>query len=329
MEIWKIVLIAVCSAAAFVVLLLFLFAVIVDKIAFGKRADKNPFLKYFTAQDFGMTCEEVSVKEGKTLLRGYIYRKQVTREKLIIFCHGMGPGHIAYTTEINYFCDQGYAVLAIDYRGCNMSDGKNIGGMYSGVRGVMAAIDFARADERFKDLEIYLVGHSWGGYSALCASAKRKVSGVVAMGAPDTPSKTIAAGAAQVISKPFGSLIRPFLYILNGLKFGRGGNLSASKCAAENGVKTLLIHGDSDNIVAEGNAAIYKAGGANMVKHIAEGKGHNPYNTVEAQNLLSELTAKLSHIKSEQDKKYFETFDFAAATEEDEVVMKLICGFIG
>ncbi len=329
MEIWKIILIAVCSTAAFIVLLLFLLAVIVDKIAFGKRADKNPLLKYFIAQDFGMTCEEVSVKDGKTLLRGYIYRKQVTSGKLIIFCHGMGPGHIAYTTEINYFCEQGYTALAIDYRGCNMSDGKNIGGMYSGVGGVKAAIDFACSDVRLKDLEIYLVGHSWGGYSALCASAQRKVCGVVAMGAPDTPSKTIAAGAAQVTSKPFAMLLKPFLYIVNCLKYGRCGNLSASKCAAENGVKTLLIHGGSDNIVAEGNAAIYNARGANIVKRIAEGKGHNPYNTVEAQNLLTELTAKLSHIKTEQDKKFFETFDFAKATAEDEEVMKLISCFIG
>ncbi|MDE7452804.1 MAG: hypothetical protein K2N22_00160 [Clostridia bacterium] len=148
MEIWKIVLIAVCAAVAFIVLLLLLFAVIVDKIAFGKRADKNPLLKYFTSKDFGLSCEPVSINDAKTTLHGYIYKKQVTSNKLIIFCHGMGPGHIAYTTEVNYFCSCGYTVIAVDYRGCNFSDGKNIRGMYSGVRGVKAAIDFARGNDK-------------------------------------------------------------------------------------------------------------------------------------------------------------------------------------
>ncbi|MDE6868436.1 MAG: lysophospholipase [Clostridia bacterium] len=329
MEIWKIVLIAVCSAAAFVLLLLFLFAVLIDKFAFGRRADKNPLLKYFTADDFGLTAKPVCVNDGKTVLRGFIYSKKVTSNNLIIFCHGMGPGHIAYTTEINYFCGCGYTVLAIDYCGSNMSDGKNIKGIYSGVRGVKAAIDFARSDNELQKLDIYLVGHSWGGYSALCASAERKVCGVVAMGAPDTPAKTITAGAAQVISKPFANLLKPFICILYAFKFGRYGNLSAAKCADKNGVKTLLIHGDKDNIVAEGNAALFNAHGKDVTKYIAEGKGHNPYNTVEAQNLLSELTERLMHIKSGEDKKYFETFDFKAATEEDYEVMKSISDFIG
>ncbi len=329
MEIWKIVLIALCSAAVLLFLVFLLFAAVVDKVAFGKRADKNPLLKYFTADDFGLDCEPVCINDGKTVLRGCIYRKQAQSGKLVIFCHGMGPGHSAYTTEINYFCNSGYTVLAIDYRGCNMSDGKNIGGMYSGVRGVKAAIDFARADERLKEFEIYLVGHSWGGYSALCASCERKVNGVVAMGAPDTPSKTIAAGAAHVVSEPFGCIIRPFLYIIYALRYGRRGNLSAAKCADKNGVPTLLIHGDSDKIVPVCNEAISKAKGKNVTKYIAAGKGHNPYNTVEAQTLLDALTAKLLQVKSEADKEYFKTFDFAAATQEDAQIMKLISDFIG
>ncbi|MDE7452803.1 MAG: hypothetical protein K2N22_00155 [Clostridia bacterium] len=149
------------------------------------------------------------------------------------------------------------------------------------------------------------------------------------MGAPDTPSRTIAAGALRFIGKPLAQTLRPFLCLINAFKFGRGGNLSAAKCAGKNGVKTLLIHGGSDNIVARGNAAINNAKGENITKYIADGKGHNPYNTVEAQSLLDELSEKLMTIKSEEDKKYFKTFDFTAATQEDEEVMKLISDFIG
>ena len=120
----------VCAAVALIVLLLFAIAVLSEKFAFGTRSDKNPLLKYFTAEDFGLSVQPVALSKG---LNGLIYSKKDApqKDKLIIFCHGMGPGHIAYTTEIAYFCNFGYPVLAVDSRGCNLSEGKNLKGMYS------------------------------------------------------------------------------------------------------------------------------------------------------------------------------------------------------
>ena len=167
MEIWQIVVIVI---AVLIVLLLSL-AYAAYRFAFWKRYDKNPLLKYFTAADFSLT--ESLVKIGR--LRGKIYLKDgaAERDEVVVFIHGMGPGHAAYTTEIAYFCSLGYTVLALDSLGCGLSGGRNIKGMYEGVKTAVAAIDLARA--RFPEKKIYLVGHSWGGYSALCASKRRKV----------------------------------------------------------------------------------------------------------------------------------------------------------
>ena len=156
----KITVIVVCSTVALVALLLFAIAFLSDKLAFGARSDKNPIIKYFTAEDFNLTTVEVSLSGG---LKGLIYSKEgePQRDKLIIFCHGMGPGHIAYTTEIAYFCNFGFPVLAIDNRGCNLSEGKSLKGMYSGVQAAISAIDFAK-EKGYGD--IILVGHSWGAY---------------------------------------------------------------------------------------------------------------------------------------------------------------------
>ncbi|MDE6598083.1 MAG: alpha/beta hydrolase [Clostridia bacterium] len=318
MQPWLIAVI-VAAAVLFVFLLFLVLAFISEGFAFGKRCDKNPLLKYFTAEEFNLTAEPVSTSRG---LKGFIYRKNESNaDKLIIFCHGMGPGHIAYTTEIAYFCTLGYTVLALDSKGCNFSDGKNLKGMYSGVETAKAAIDYARANAYEK---IYLVGHSWGAYSALCASAERKVSAVVAISAPTSPSKTMQEGAVNVgMPRVIAAIFRPFWWIVNLFKFGAKGNANAAKCARKNGIPTLLIHGDKDKIVSPSKAVYYKAEGENITKLLVSGKAHNPYNTGNAEKLLSEIPQRLK-----KGAESIKDFDFKAATEEDKEVMQKMALFL-
>ena len=163
-----------------------------------------------------------------------------------------------------------------------------------------------------------------GAYSALCASAKRNVDKVVAISAPNTPSKTMQEGAAPIISRPFAAIERPFWWIVNLLKYGAKGNANAAKCAERNGTPTLLIHGDKDNIVTPNKAVFYKAEGKHITKLLVKGKAHNPYNTENAEKLLAELSAKLKR----KDIADIAEFDFKGATEEDEEVMQKILNFL-
>lgn len=328
MPVWSIILISVIAG---ILLLLFVFAALCLKIAFGRRFDRDARLKYFTAEDFGLNAQPVAVSCGKTVLRGFVYSGATNNGKLIIFCHGMGAGHLAYTTEAAYFCKLGYRVLALDGRGCNLSDGKNVKGIYWGVKTAVAAYDYAVACAELAGAEIYFAGHSWGAYSALCASAKRKVKAVVAISAPDTPAATVCNGIAAVAGKPFAAVLKPFVWTVNFLTFGVNGNLSAAKCAGKNGALTLLIHGDKDKAVNKSNAAFYKARGENVTKLLCAGKAHNPYNTAAAEQRLAELQRALSgsaKTTEEQAEEFFAGFDFAAATEEDEEVMRKIAEFL-
>ena len=322
----------VLICAGGLVLLLFALALFAYSVAFGSRCDKNPLLTYFTAEHFALNATPVQVSKGKYELRGNIYTKDGAEGKntLIVFCHGMGPGHSAYMTEINYFCEKGYTVLALDNRGCDLSGGKSIKGMYSGVQTAKAAIDFARSEEQFKGFKFCLAGHSWGGYSALCASAERKVDGVVALSAPVTPVKTIYNGACAVMPKFIAALMCPFIAVADFLRFGNKSNKNAAKCAQKSGVPVLLIHGDKDTVVPLKYSAYGHAKGANITKYSAEGKSHNPYNTPEAQAMMIELSENLSKLRkmSEEEKGYFKQFDYVAATQEDETVMGTIYEFI-
>lgn len=319
----------VLSIVVALIVLMFILAVISDKMAFGKRSDLNPLLKYYSADRFGLEYEQVEIKKGKNTLRGMLYGKGEVGKPLLIFCHGMGPGHTAYTTEIAYFCRHGYQVLAFDSTGSNLSDGKSINGMYEGVKTAVAAIDFAKTDSRLNDMPICLIGHSWGAYSVLCASAERKVEGVIAISGFNSPTRIVQEQASAVISRPLAVALRPFWYVLNVIKFGRRGNATAAKSVKLNGAPTLLIHGDADNIVPIKLSAYEAAEGENVTKYLSSGKAHNPYVTENADSLMQRLiVATMKVKKTEEDLKFFETFDYEAATEEDEQVMSTMSDFI-
>ncbi len=329
MQTYQIILIIIAALVA-VFALLYTVAAVTDKIAFGKRRDPDPSLKYFSADRYGLSARPVEITRGKNVLRGFVYcGEKADRRKLIIFCHGMGPGHSAYMTEIAYFCKLGYKVLAIDSTGCNISDGKSIVGMYEGIRTAVKAIDFASADETLRDMPVCLIGHSWGAYSVLGASAERRVDRVVAISAFNSPSRIVQYDAAAVVSRPFAAVLRPFWWIVNLFKFGRRGNAKAAKCAETNGAKTLLIQGDNDKIVPVELSAYAAAVGGNITKLLSAGKAHNPYASAKADSLMAELIATTIKVtKTEKDREFFRTFDYEAATQEDGDVMRAIAEFI-
>lgn len=333
MQLWLIIIIVICASLAAVLLILLLLALLCYNVAFGKRYDKSPLLKYFTADDFSLSAEAVEFKVKKNTVRGFIYRKPDIKSNgcLVIFCHGMGAGHLAYTTEIAYFCNDGYTVLAADSVGCNLSDGKSIGGMYFGALTAIAAYDYAKASPELSDMKICFVGHSWGGYSALCASSARKADKVVAISAPDTPAATIRDGAAPVISRGLACLLYPFWIIIDKIKFGKNGNKSAAKCAQSNNTPTMLVHGGKDTIVSAHRAVYYIAEGGSITKYLDKDKRHNPYNTVAAEDVLAQLSKALASAKkmSEAERKeVFGKLDCYAATEEDKTVMSAMAEFI-
>lgn len=321
-----ITLIAVFGTIILIIATLFLMAYFINKSVFGSRHDKNPLLKYYTAADFGLFAKQVDISCVKNeYIRGVIYKNEgvTPKNELIIFCHGMGPGHIAYTTEIAYLCNLGYTVLAPDYYGSGLSDGKNLKSNLSALNGVISSIYYAEENLNFD--KTYLIGHSWGAYSALCAAHKTGiVDGVIAISAPDKSEKIMRSSLRDRMPKFFANLLYPFLCIACG---GESAGKAAEQVSPK--IPILLIHGEKDPLVSLQISAFSAANGEHITKYLAKGKRHNPYNTIAAEKKLSELLKGMSkYKKGEVGEDFFKTFDFAAATEEDGEVMEQISNFL-
>lgn len=318
-----------------IILILFIIALLIYFVAFGQRINPCPFFKYFNAGDYALKAKKIEIMDEskKNILRGYIYRKENGYRGIIVFCHGLGPGQIEYMTLISYFCLQDFTVLAIDNVGCNFSDGKNIRGMYCGVEAACLAVNYIKNQKEFNGMKIHLVGHSLGGYSALCASSKIDCDSVVSISAPYTPASSLYCGASAYINKGLAYILQPFWYIIDFLNFGFNGNLNAAKNALKSHAqKILLIHGEFDkNVPLKYSTYGNVSESSKIIKYMAKNKCHNPYASELAQILINELRGKMhqSYISGEEiNKNYFDFYDFEAAAEEDEEVMKIISDFL-
>ena len=104
----------------------------------------------------------------KNKLIGYIYHQKSPQNKgIFVFCHGYGGGgHHCYLDLINAVVKQGYYVFAYDATANDESEGNDIRGFTQGILDADKAISYVESLKQFKDLPLYLMGHSWGAYSA-------------------------------------------------------------------------------------------------------------------------------------------------------------------
>lgn len=333
MQPWLIILLSTIGGIlALYLVCAFAFALYADGVIFGKRQQKNAAYKYFSAEELGLHAEPFKVPFGKVQLSGNLcFSGRLEDERvLVIFVHGFGAGSASYTTEISSLVRHGYAVLAYDAYGCNDSPGKSIRSFYSGVRCAVAAFDAACNDVRLKGLKKVFCGHSWGAYSALCAAGKTKVDGVVALSAFDSPVVAVVdaiGAAAGRRAKELAALSMPMFWLINFLKSGAKANARAAVAATKSGVKCLLVHGERDVTVPLSNSAARHAQGANVTSVLLRDKGHNPYNTVEAERILSSLFAA-KFVSEDEKQTFFSKFDWKQATKEDDAVMGAVCDFI-
>ena len=322
-------------------LLLFVVAVkIMDFAGLSKRCEGNENLKYLKAKNFdNLNALPVSFKSDKgQTLNGFVYSsaKIDNYKALMVFSHGMGAGHLAYTTEINYFAQKGYLVLAYDNTGTCTSEGDKLYGFAQGVIDLKHALDFVKTRDDLKDLPLVLCGHSWGGYSVCNVSAIVKdteIKGIVAFSPFNSMNKLIRDNA-KLQTKLNLSIFSPFFDVINLIRFGKTGVLRSCDSIDNNEIPTLVLHGGNDLQVTLKNSPVGRkkeiSNNPNVRTILCDSKFHNVYLAKDAEQYLNDTFAKIAALGENSPEAYevYQNIDYSLITKEDLTIMDTVSDFL-
>ena len=299
------------------------------------RCDDNGTAFYFSANDFlGLKCEKYAfLSSSGNRLQGYIYSYENLRNidgRIVVFDHGFGGGHRAYMKEIERLCAHGYLVFAYDHTGCMESEGASAGGMAQSLCDLNDCICALKSDERFRGLDISVMGHSWGGFSTLNISALHK----------DISHVVVLSGFVSVkalVGTFFDGIMKGYRKPILELEAKSNPNFvdfDAVESLKDSNANILLVYSDNDQLVKKSHFDTLAEGLSHKpnVKLVLENnKGHNPNYTEDAVKYLGEYLAKKKKLESkkklstENEKKAFlSSFDWERMTKQDDRVWSMV-----
>lgn len=192
--------------------------------------------------------EELDFDSNGYKLRGYYYPNN--SNKLIIVCHGLRSGADDYLPFINYFINNGFECFSFNYKGTYESEGNKTFGMSESLVDLDNAINYIENDKILSKKDIYLFGHSWGGF-AVCAvlNLHKNIKAVASIsGFNDAASIIVDKGVSY--AGELAAFPKKYIDWYQEVTFGNYLNYNATNGinSAKN-TKILLAHGSFDLII--------------------------------------------------------------------------------
>lgn len=285
---------------------------------------------YFSKEDFPGLHQKpyaFSATAGH-LLQGYFYYyDHPIQNRVIVFDHGFGGGHRSYMKEIERLCRANYLVFAYDHTGCMESGGNDTNGMAQSLCDLNDCIKALESNNPLKQLNISVVGHSWGGFAALNISALHPTISKIVVLSGFISVKSLIDSYFDGILKGFRKTIMHVEEKANPIfvKYNAIASLSQSN------VEALLIYSDNDPLCKKKfhYDPLYAqlSTKKNIHFQLISGRGHNPNYTENAVKYLESymiqkkrLTKKRKLETTKQKEKFIASLDWNIMTEQDEEV---------
>ena len=136
--------------------------------AFFKRYEKpdykiTPGLINYELYKGVLPREEFYFKSQRTELKGYYYPNK--SKKLIVLAHGFHSGADDFLPIILYLVKNGFEVFTYDVKGTYDSKGDSTDGFCRFLIDLESAVKYVQKDRKFHGKNLYLLGHSCGGYA--------------------------------------------------------------------------------------------------------------------------------------------------------------------
>ena len=296
------------------------------------RYDDEETVFYFRPENFpGLKVEPYSFKSvlGHKLYGWFYEYDNARRDRLVVFEHGLGGGHLAYMKEIEKLCSHGFRVFSYDHTGCMRSEGKSTNGLSQSLSDLNDCIASLKADGYFEGCEVSVMGHSWGAFATMNISAiYPEIKRVVAMSG--------FVSVKDMIDSFFPGIMKPYrkpIYELEKSANPYFVKFNSAESLKKSNAKALLIYSENDNICKRAHYDILNEAlreSENVKLLLVKNKGHNPNYTEEAVNCLGEFfeaktkLAKQKSLTEEEKKKFVSSFDWEKMTEQDESVWQVI-----
>ena len=298
---------------------------------YNKRYDERKFIKYYTHNDFdSLNAMPIEFKSNNNqTLRGnlYYYNKS---DKLCVFCHGMEATHHSYMHEIEFIAKSGFMVFSYDNTGVGMSDGDSMVGFSQSLVDLDYALRYIKNSE-FKDLDLSLVGHSWGGFAVSnILNYHDEIKAIVSISAPIS-TKSIFSQFMKGVLKVF----LPTILKVEKNKFPNYYNSSAEEVIKNTNTPILFIHSTDDLVVSCKNNAkhLEKINKNPKVEFLfCDNKNHNPNYTAEGVKYMNDVFSNFARVGKnmslEEKMEYFKEVDFKKMVIQDSQIMAKVCNFI-
>ncbi len=300
------------------------------------RCDETGLVHYFSHKDFdGLSAEPYAFTSSLGhAMQGYFYRYDgADPDRLIIFEHGFGGGHRSYMKEIEKLCAKGFSVFAYDHTGCMESGGEGARGFSQSLRDLDDCLKALKADATVNTADISVIGHSWGGFSAMNIPALH----------PDVKRIVALCGfvsVEKIIEQNFSGILRGYRKHILQLEANSNPDYvgyDAATTLKNAAAKALLIYSDNDPIVHRNVHCDALVAALDDRTHmdvmLVSGKGHNPNYTADAVALLGELAARTKReakvLQTAEARAAFKSsFDWDRMTEQDDAVWERIFAFL-
>ena len=293
------------------------------------RYDKAVGVPYHSLSDYeGMKMESGTFLNSNGIEIHYFnyHFDNYKKDKIVLFLHGIGPGHTAYLAEINEICKRGYKVLTLDYQGCGESKGERLNSMLEPTKDVNDLLNHLNLKE-----EIILVGHSLGGFTALNIINQRSEikKAVILSGFLSVSFLVETFVKSRFISSriiKYEKKQEPIYFGLDNLYYLKNTN-----------DKLFFIQSEDDPIVSYLTSlkVVESIENPNIKTLRVNNRAHNPNYTDDAAKYLNEtfgefnLLVKQKKIKTDEEKiEFFKKVSLERLTAQDEKMFDEIINFI-
>ena len=302
------------------------------------RYDGDPAIRYAAVADFpGLNCQPWDVPGDRqvTLKGAFYYVGDFRPEKLVVFDHGIGAGHLAYLHEIDQLAEHGYTVYSYDHTGCVATGGTGILGFAQGINDLDHVLTALRKDPRFSGVPGKLIGHSWGGYACMNVAALHpEVTHVVSLAGFLSARSLIEQYLPRAFLKYSGEVMERERQLNP-----RYADMDARDSLQKSGAALLHLQSrDDEKVQFERSCALLSEalkGRAGTEFLVDDHKGHDPQRTEAAaasgaamQQALERLRKKGQLDTPERRAAFQASYDWGKIAEQDPAVWEKILEFL-